>query len=200
MRSGSSDDRRPRELRRSVADTAGALTGNGQAASARTGSRPRLGNARRACRRSPSRRSRPGDTTCPAGLPHSVGHSPEEAPEQSAPFVALRSSRRERRQDERRRRAPRDSGRACCCWIALRPPRGDLVEARMSSHAASAYVAVPRRGDARATLCLVGGCGSAPGVRVGQVIVKLFFAGVGSAPPALTARTSNVYLAGFSCL
>jgi hypothetical protein len=47
---------------------------------------------------------------------------------------------------------------------------------------------------------LVGGCGSALVLRVGQVIVKLFFAGVGSAPAALNARTSNVYLPGFRCL
>jgi hypothetical protein len=39
-----------------------------------------------------------------------------------------------------------------------------------------------------------------PGVACGQAIVKLFFAGVGSAPPALTARSSNVYLPGFRCL
>jgi hypothetical protein len=35
---------------------------------------------------------------------------------------------------------------------------------------------------------------------VGQLIVKLFFAGVASVPAALTARTSNVSLPGFSCL
>ena len=43
----------------------------------------------------------------------------------------------------------------------------------------------------------VGGCCSALGLRVGQLIVKLFFAGVGSAPAALNACTSNVYLPGF---
>ncbi len=113
-------------------------------------------------------------------------------------FVALRSSRRERLQDERRRPAPRDSGACRRCRIAPRPTRTDLLEARTSSHAASAHVAVPRRGILGAQL--VGGYGSAVGLRVGQVIVKLFFAGVGSATAALNARTSNVYLRGFSCL
>jgi hypothetical protein len=32
------------------------------------------------------------------------------------------------------------------------------------------------------------------------MIVKLFFAGVGSAPAASNARTLNVYLPGFRCL
>jgi hypothetical protein len=40
----------------------------------------------------------------------------------------------------------------------------------------------------------VDGCGSALGLRVGQMIVKLFVASVGPAPAALNARTSNVYL------
>jgi hypothetical protein len=64
-------------------------------------------------------------------------------------FVALRSSRRERLQDERRRPAPGDTGACRRCWIAPRPTRADVREARTSSHAASAYVAVPRRGDSR---------------------------------------------------
>ena len=42
--------------------------------------------------------------------------------------------------------------------------------------------------------------GSALGLRVGQVIVKLFFGGVESAPAALNARTSNAYLPGLRCL
>jgi hypothetical protein len=68
-------------------------------------------------------------------------------------FVALRSSRRERLQDETRRRARRDSGACRRCWIAPRPTRADLLEARTSSHAASAYVAVPRRGETPAARC-----------------------------------------------
>jgi hypothetical protein len=77
-------------------------------------------------------------------------------------------------------------------WLS----RGGVMPAARSWWAG---VAVPRRGDARGAQ-LVGGCGSALGLRVGQVIVKLFFAGVGSAPAALNARTSNVYLPAFRCL
>jgi hypothetical protein len=133
-----------------------------------------------------------------ARAPHRQGHGrPGGGTDDRVRGVAIVLPRTP--QDERRRPAPRDSGACGRCWIAPRPTRGDLLEARTSSHAASAHVAVPRQGDARGAQ-LVGGCGSALGLRVGQVIVKLFFAGVGSAPAALNARTSNVYLPGFRCL
>ena len=91
------------------------------------------------------------------------------------------------------------AGRAGRCRIAPRPTRADLLEARTSSHAASTYVVVPRRADSRGAQS-AGGGGSALGLRVGQVIVKLFFADVESAPAALNARTSNAYLPGLRCL
>jgi len=56
----------------------------------------------------------------------------------------------------------------------------------------------PAAADSRGAR-LVSGCGSALGLHVGQVIVKLFFAGA-PRTAALSARTSNVYLPGFGTL
>ena len=124
---------------------------------------------------------------------------PTAAASTSAFVWRLQSSRRERLQDETRRRAPRDC-RACgalpdrTTTDASRPAGSADVEPR-GRH----LCGCPAAGDSRGAQ-LGGGGGSALGLRVGQVIVKLFFGGVESAPAALNARTSNAYLPGLRCL